>query len=220
MIEEEILDKSKVDELGKLLACTQVTWMIVHVCTRLRMQLPVTTLEVTAVSHVMCALVLYTLWWHKPRKVDEPTILSGEWVGPLAALMLMCSRESKDQMLPDYQLKSEHSEMAGLKVVTTDGLVDGDLGLEGQFKFVRKSERDQHRYHAYVESSCCKNADGALAQMNRMAHTGFPSRQTHSFERSQPCTRQHDQSAVGTRPYRDPKIRCSVSTPTIPTHRA
>jgi len=56
--EEEILDKSKVDELGKLLACTQVTWMIVHVCTRLRMQLPVTTLEVTAVSHVMCALVL------------------------------------------------------------------------------------------------------------------------------------------------------------------
>jgi len=77
-------------------------------------------------------------------------------------------------MLPDYQLKSEHSEMAGLKVVAADGLADGHPSLRGRFKFVRKSERDLHRYHAYVESSCCKNADGALAQINRMALTqGF-----------------------------------------------
>jgi hypothetical protein len=169
--EEEILDKSKVDELGKLLACTQVTWMVIHVCTRLGMHLPVTTLEVTAVSHVMCALVLYALWWHKPRKVDEPTVISGEWVGPLAGLMLMCSRESKGQMLPEYQLKGEHSEMAGLKVVTADGLVDGDPDLEGQFRFVRKSGNDSHQYHTHVESRWCKNTDGALAEMKRMALT-------------------------------------------------
>jgi hypothetical protein len=169
--EEEILDKSKVDELGKLLACTHVTWMVIHVCTRLGMHLPVTTLEVTAVSHVMCALVLYALWWHKPRKVDEPTVTSGEWVGPLAGLMLMCSRESKGQMLPEYQLKGEHSEMAGLKVVTADGLVDGDPDLEGQFRFVRKSGNDSHQYHTHVESRWCKNTDGALAEMKRMALT-------------------------------------------------
>ena len=88
------MDKSKVDELGKLLACTQVTWMVVQVCTRLGLRLPVTLLEVTAVSHVVCALVLYALWWHKPRKVDEPTVLTGDWVRPLAAFMLMGSHES------------------------------------------------------------------------------------------------------------------------------
>lgn len=76
--EEEIMDKSKVDELGKLLACTQVTWMVVQVCTRLGLRLPVTLLEVTAVSHVVCALVLYALWWYKPRKVEEPTVLTGD----------------------------------------------------------------------------------------------------------------------------------------------
>ena len=85
------MDKSKFDELGKLLACTQVTWMAVQVCTRLLLHLPVTLLEVTAVSRIVCALVLYALGWHKPRKVDEPTVLTGEWVRPLAAFMLMCS---------------------------------------------------------------------------------------------------------------------------------
>lgn len=167
--EEEILDKSKVDELGKLLACTQVTWMLIHVCARLGMQLPVTTLEVTAVSHVMCALVLYALWWHKPRKVDEPTVLVGDWVAPLAALMLMCSRESKGQMLPDYQLKGEHSEMAGLKVVVADGVAGGHPSLSGHFKFVRKSKNGSQKYHTCTESKWCDCEDGALTALKRIA---------------------------------------------------
>lgn len=158
--EEEILDKSKVDELGKLLACTQVTWMIIHVCTRLALQLPITTLEVTAVSHVMCALVLYALWWHKPRKVDEPTILVGEWVRPLAALMLMCSKESQGQMLPEYQLQGDSSEMAGLKVVKADDTERYQPNQVNQFCFVRKKESKQ----SYANQWPRHNIDGAMSQ--------------------------------------------------------
>lgn len=134
---EEILDKSKVDDLGKLLACTQVTWMVVQVCTRLAVSLPVTALEVTAVSHVTCALVLYALWWHKPRKIEQPTMLAGDWVRPLVAFMLMCSRESQGQILPQFQLQGEDSEMAGLKVVPSRGQGHSN-SADFRFDFVRK----------------------------------------------------------------------------------
>lgn len=138
--EEEIMDKSKVDELGKLLACTQVTWMVVQVCTRLGLRLPVTLLEVTAVSHVVCALVLYALWWHKPRKVDEPTVLTGDWVRSLAAFMLMCSHESEGQILPGFHLKGEHSEIAGLKLLPADATIHGGSPQTGRFTFAPKHE--------------------------------------------------------------------------------
>lgn len=138
--EREILDKSKVDEIGKVLACMQVTWMIVQVCARLGLDLPVTTLEVTAVSHVVCALVLYALWWYKPRKVEEPTVISGDWVKPLAAFMLMCSRESERQMLPGYHLQGEGSEIAGLKLEAKDT-------EQYLFEFVWKTEPSTKRQH-------------------------------------------------------------------------
>ena len=142
--EEEIMDKSKVDELGKLLACTQVTWMVVQVCTRLGLRLPVTLLEVTAVSHVVCALVLYALWWYKPRKVDEPTVLTGDWVRPLAAFMLMCSHESEGQILPGFHLKGEHSEIAGLRVVSVTTALSSDSSRTGRFIFVPKHASALH----------------------------------------------------------------------------
>lgn len=136
--EDEIMDKSKVDELGKLLACTQVTWMVVQVCTRLGLRLPVTLLEVTAISHVVCALVLYALWWHKPRKVDEPTVLTGDWIRPLAAFMLMCSHESEGQVLPGFHLRGEHSEITGLKIVPANSVPLTHPCLPSEFSFVPK----------------------------------------------------------------------------------
>lgn len=181
---EEIMDKSKVDELGKLLACMQVTWMVVQVCTRLGLHLPVTLLEVTAVSHVVCALVLYALWWHKPRKVDEPTILTGEWVRPLAAFMLMCSRESEGQVLPSFHLKGEHSEMAGLKLVPTSSALHGDSPQTGQFSFVPKHETAPGQHPTVVEAFA---PDG----VTHGDHVGLsePTRSTTSGKTASPSMR-------------------------------
>jgi hypothetical protein len=91
---EDILDKSKSDGLSKFIACVQAAWMIVEVIGRLIMRLGVTQLEINTLGHVFCALIIYALWWHKPRLIEQPTTLTGDWVGPLCAYMYMSSRIS------------------------------------------------------------------------------------------------------------------------------
>jgi hypothetical protein len=118
--------------------------MVVQVCTRLGLRLPVTLLEVTAVSHVVCVLVLYALWGHKPRKVDEPTVLTGDWVRSLAAFMLICSHESEGQILPGFHLKGEHSEIAGLKLLPGDATIHIGSPQTGRFTFAMKHEATLH----------------------------------------------------------------------------
>lgn len=92
--EDDIVDKSKADGLAKLLVCFQAGWMVAQVVARVILGLPVTLLEVNIIGHVLCALVIYILWWHKPRLVHEPTTLSGDWVKPLCAYMFMSSQIS------------------------------------------------------------------------------------------------------------------------------
>ena len=117
---QDIADKSKVDELGKLLACLQAAWFTIQIVSRLACRLPITLLEVTVVGHVVCALVLYALWWHKPRRIEEPTILKGSWTGPLAAFMLMSSRVDAvpNPVLPGFQVEQQQPGITALKFRT------------------------------------------------------------------------------------------------------
>ncbi|KAI9671812.1 MAG: hypothetical protein M1831_003340 [Alyxoria varia] len=92
--EEDILDKSKANGLAKLLVMAQASWMLLQCIGRLYARLPVTLLEVNTVAHVLCALLMYALWWHKPLLAKEPIIIRGEWVEPLCAFMLMSSEMS------------------------------------------------------------------------------------------------------------------------------
>jgi len=91
---EEIDDKSKAAGLAKTLVCLQAGWMVIQVIGRIAYGLPVTLLEVNTIGHVICALVLYVLWWHKPKLVTQPTTLGGEWVEAICAYMWMSSRIS------------------------------------------------------------------------------------------------------------------------------
>lgn len=91
---DDIKDKNKADSLAKLLVCIQAGWMIVQVISRRAHDLPTTLLEVHTVAHVVCALLMYAVWWHKPRQVEVPTMLRGDWVWPLAAYMYSASRMS------------------------------------------------------------------------------------------------------------------------------
>jgi hypothetical protein len=75
---DDIKDKNKVDGLAKLLVCIQVGWMIAQVIVRAANGLPTSLLEVHTVAHVVCALIMYVIWWHKPRQVASPTVLKGE----------------------------------------------------------------------------------------------------------------------------------------------
>ena len=62
------------------------------------MGLEATQLEINTLGHVFCALIIYMLWWHKPRLVKEPTTLAGDWVGPLCAYIY----EQPDQWREEY----------------------------------------------------------------------------------------------------------------------
>ncbi len=92
--EDDIVDKSKADGLAKSLVCLQAGCMVLQVIGRFLVDLPVTLLEVNIIGHVFCALVIYILWWHKPRLVHEPTTLRGDWLKPLVAYMFISSQIS------------------------------------------------------------------------------------------------------------------------------
>jgi hypothetical protein len=70
---EEIGDKSKADGLAKNFVCVQADWMVIQAVGRVAYRLPVTLLEINTIGHVICAFVIYVLWWHKPKLVNEPT---------------------------------------------------------------------------------------------------------------------------------------------------
>ena len=125
---DDILDKSKIDGIGKCLACLQALWMTTQVCTRLIAGLPVTLLEVMTLGHVLCAIVLYMLWWHKPRWVQEPTRLDGEWVRPICAFMFMASHVSMqnntESGLNRQRFKRGRSEISDLAYFSSTQIKD------------------------------------------------------------------------------------------------
>ncbi|KAF8534253.1 hypothetical protein BDD12DRAFT_431533 [Trichophaea hybrida] len=59
-------DKSKADQVAKLLTCFQARWMILQCSARHFQKLPITFLELNTVLHVGNAVVMYALWWEKP----------------------------------------------------------------------------------------------------------------------------------------------------------
>jgi hypothetical protein len=109
---EEILDKSKTDGTGKTICCIQVGWMLVQAVTRLAVGLPITPLEINTIAHVACALMNYVLWWHKPKWVNEPIILQGDWTRAICAFMYMSSQVSAEQkteraLLRNFRIQPE-----------------------------------------------------------------------------------------------------------------
>ena len=113
---EEIEDKNKADATAKLLSCLQALWVLVEVIGRLVQHLPVTLLEVNTLGHVLCAFVMYLLWWYKPHSIRQPTVLHGDWLRPLGAYMFISSRVSgqlKDEpgLLPYTWKDSELSTL-------------------------------------------------------------------------------------------------------------
>ncbi|KAF2095841.1 hypothetical protein NA57DRAFT_43953 [Rhizodiscina lignyota] len=71
MLKKEIKDKSKADHLGKGLACLQMLWLVVYLIIRTAQHLPVTTLELFALSVVCCTLFNYVALWEKPKQVEQ-----------------------------------------------------------------------------------------------------------------------------------------------------
>ena len=70
---DEIKDKSKANNLSKVLACIQALWMVVQAIGRKANGLPLTLLELNTIMHVVSVLAMYALWLNKPQDVVRPT---------------------------------------------------------------------------------------------------------------------------------------------------
>jgi hypothetical protein len=92
--EREIKDKSKTDGLAKALVLLQASWMLLQTLSRMAAHIPTSLLEVNTIGHILCAFVVYLLWWNKPREIHEPIVLKGDWVDSMCAYMYMSSRVS------------------------------------------------------------------------------------------------------------------------------
>jgi hypothetical protein len=72
---DEIMDKGKSDNLGRLIAIAQVLWLVVQMIVRTSRHLEVSQLEIGTSAFASCAVVLYALNWHKPKGVGVPLTL-------------------------------------------------------------------------------------------------------------------------------------------------
>ena len=68
---EVISDKSKANLLGKGLVCMQVVWFLIQCIARAAAGYPLALLEVHTMVHVVCALLMYALWWEVSLEIFE-----------------------------------------------------------------------------------------------------------------------------------------------------
>ena len=78
-----ITDRSKADDIAKVLVCLQAGNLTIQCLTRLWGHLPISMLEINTLGHVICALLMYAFWLHKPQNIRQPLILTGEVVALL-----------------------------------------------------------------------------------------------------------------------------------------
>lgn len=132
---EDIVDKSKSDSIAKSVVCLQAGWMIVQILGRLALGLPITLLEINTLGHILCALIIYLLWWHKPQTISEPTRLSGPWVKSLYAYMYVSSKidDAGSHYYGKFRRKQPKPELLNLLFVPSCKalkLTLADLGIE------------------------------------------------------------------------------------------
>ncbi|KAF9474039.1 hypothetical protein BDN70DRAFT_997293 [Pholiota conissans] len=75
---EDILDRSKSDEIAKAFVLLQTTWFILQCIVRWVNRIPVTQLEVFTLAYALLNGVTYWLWWDKPHSVERPIFLEAK----------------------------------------------------------------------------------------------------------------------------------------------
>ena len=116
---EQIRDKGKANSLAKTVVCFQACWFCIQCVFRLAQKYPISLLELNVFAHAICTLLIYLLWWDKPLDVDEPTLIKGEKVYPICAMMILTNSKLGALGLPwtksyagnNDQLRVEFSEV-------------------------------------------------------------------------------------------------------------
>ncbi|KAJ5390792.1 uncharacterized protein N7496_001860 [Penicillium cataractarum] len=80
--DQDIEDRAKADSFAKFFTVLQSTWFLCNVITRWAYDLPVSPIELSTVAYVTCAILIYGVWWYKPKDM-----------GTSIAIHLRCNRD-------------------------------------------------------------------------------------------------------------------------------
>jgi hypothetical protein len=72
---EELEDKSKSDSFVKAIAVVQISWTTLQIIARAAKKLPISQLELAVLAFAACAVVIYGLYWAKPKGIRCPTTI-------------------------------------------------------------------------------------------------------------------------------------------------
>ncbi|KAM0245956.1 hypothetical protein ACHAQJ_010405 [Trichoderma viride] len=76
MTERELKDKSKTDSFVRVISIIQIFWSAAQIVVRSARKLPICPLELTVVAFTACAVVIYELYWKKPKSIGVSTTIA------------------------------------------------------------------------------------------------------------------------------------------------
>ncbi|KAL8817842.1 MAG: hypothetical protein Q9223_003400 [Gallowayella weberi] len=106
--DSDIQDKSKASWLAKGFVLLQITWTVLQCLSRKVVGLPISVLEVHVLVQAGCALIMYGLWFNKPKDIDEPTDVTSKIPEKIIALMLVQNHYFGTQPYRELDLPIEY----------------------------------------------------------------------------------------------------------------
>jgi len=97
-----INDKSKSSKLAQTVVALQASWFLVQCISRMAMGLTISLLELNTLTHCLCALAAYLLWWDKPLDIQESMFIHGEDADLLCAGMFLKSTLGTKYVAEDF----------------------------------------------------------------------------------------------------------------------
>lgn len=115
--DQDIEDRTKADSFAKFFTVLQSTWFLCNIITRWACDLPVSPIELSTVAYVACGILIYGVWWYKPKDM-----------GTSIAIHVRCNRDD---------LPIEVRNMIGNRWVHVRALVKEDNWVSVLWKNVR-----------------------------------------------------------------------------------
>ena len=104
---QDVQDRSRADAIAKSISCLQASWFFIQGVARVSAGLPLTLLELHTMTHIICALAMYAIWFSKPYGATSPMICSEPAMVNLAALLTLRCHTGRSNKRWRCPLKSE-----------------------------------------------------------------------------------------------------------------
>lgn len=109
----ELEDKSKNDSFVKAIAIVQISWATLQIIARTARKLPISQLELAVLAFAACAVVIYGLYWTKPKGIRcTTTILQYQHEIPLEILPKI-KRSTYGSFVRMFFTGQDHVELQG-----------------------------------------------------------------------------------------------------------